>query len=57
MDYDANPNLRVERTIVEVIRGVMGDITYAEVEIVRFMNPKIRTRYQRPKEYVDADAF
>jgi len=29
--------------------GVMGDITYAEVEIVRFMNPKIRTRYQRPK--------
>ena len=28
----------------------MGDnITYAEVEIVRFMKPKIRTRHQSPK--------
>jgi hypothetical protein len=35
--------------MVEVIRDVMGDITYAEVEIVRFMNPKTRTRHQRPK--------
>jgi len=35
----------------------MSDITYAAIEIVHFMNPKIRTRHQRPKKYVVADAF
>jgi len=35
----------------------MSDITYAEVEIVRFMKPKIRTRHQRPKNKLTRTPF
>jgi len=35
----------------------MSDITYAAVEIVRFMNPKIRTRHQRPKNALTRTPF
>jgi len=35
----------------------MSDITYAEVEIVLFMKPKIRTRHQRPKNRLTRTPF
>jgi hypothetical protein len=37
-----------DRTIVDDSVW-MSDITYAAVEIVRFMNPEIRTRHQDPR--------
>jgi hypothetical protein len=40
-----------------VIGVVTGDITYAEVEIVRFMKPKVRTRHQRPKNTLTRTPF
>jgi hypothetical protein len=36
---------------------VMGDIKYAEVEIVRFMNPEDTNQTSKTQEYVDADAL
>ena len=35
----------------------MSDITYAAVEIVRLMNPKIRTRHHRPKNTLTRTPF
>lgn len=37
--------------------GGMSDITYAEVEIVLFMKPKIRTRHERPKNRLTRTPF
>jgi hypothetical protein len=35
----------------------MSDITYAAVEIVHFMNPKIRTRHQDPRNTLSRTPF
>jgi hypothetical protein len=40
-----------------VVIGRMSDITYAEVEIVLFMKPKIRTRHERPKNRLTRTPF
>jgi hypothetical protein len=36
---------------------LMSDITYAAVETVRFMNPKIRTKHQRPNNKLSRTPF
>jgi hypothetical protein len=35
----------------------MRNITYAAVKLVRFMNPKIRTQHQRPKNTLTQTPF